>query len=39
MRLELEDIISELSSRLEKEKSIKKKMLLKQAIETIKQLQ
>jgi hypothetical protein len=38
MRISNDDMVAELSSRLEKEKSIKKKVLLKQAIESIKAL-
>jgi len=38
MRISNDDVVSELSVRLEKEKSIKKKFQLKRAIEAIKAL-
>ena len=38
MRLEFEDILGELSARLEKEKSLKRKVILKDAINLIKKL-
>jgi|GEM_PF-1615287 len=38
MRIANDDIIAELKSRLDKEKSIKKKVMLKQLIDLVRQL-